>query len=174
MPVRKNVNLHNCSWKHFATYVRRLASYVSLSLLPSPWCLYQWLSVLHPLRLLTKKWARGCRTQHHAHSWQEHVAKISSKQQALVATLQRSWRVGLKKNSIQVWKTKYLAVVSWKWEIGESGDIFAKHMPSKKCELTLPAGEKLDMEVKCYIQAVWEGGGVMTTTITVPKLQQPL
>ena len=40
-------------------------------------------------------------------------------------------------------------------------------LPSKKHGRPLLLGEKLDTEVKCYIQAVHEGGGVVPLTITM-------
>ena len=40
-------------------------------------------------------------------------------------------------------------------------------LPSKKHGRPLLLGEKLDTEIKCYIQAVHEGGGVVTLTITM-------
>ena len=70
----------------------------------------------------------------------------------------------VKESSVWVWKAKYLAEIARKQETDETGDISVTKLPSKR---PLLLGEKLDMEVKCYIQAVREGGGVVTSTITM-------
>ena len=70
-------------------------------------------------------------------------------------------------SSVRVWKTKYLAEIVRKQETDETGDISVTKLPSKKRGRPLLLGEKLDREVKCYIQAVREGGGVVTSTITM-------
>ena len=42
-------------------------------------------------------------------------------------------------------------------------DLSVKSLPVKKCGRSLLLSEKLETEVKCYINAVWEVGGVITT-----------
>ena len=73
----------------------------------------------------------------------------------------------MKESSVQVWKGKYMAEIARKQETDETGDISVTKLPSKKRGRPLLLGEKLDTAVKCYIQAVREGGGVVTSTITM-------
>ena len=49
-------------------------------------------------------------------------------------------------------------------EAGET-DLSMKSLPSKKRGQPLLLGEKMDTEVKSYISAVREGGGVVTSAI---------
>ena len=46
-------------------------------------------------------------------------------------------------------------------------DLTIKSLPVKKRGRPLLLGEKLDLQVKSYIQPVHEGGGVITTSITM-------
>ena len=48
---------------------------------------------------------------------------------------------------------------------GERADVHS--LPTRKRGKPLLLGEKLDKEVKCYIGAVREGGGVINTAITI-------
>ena len=107
-------------------------------------------------------------------------AKVLSEQQAKVAQytsmhgnvsaarrFSKELGIVVKESSVRVWKAKYLAEIARKQETDETGDISVTKLPSKKRGRPLLLGEKLDTEVKCYIQAVREGGGVVTSTITM-------
>ena len=107
-------------------------------------------------------------------------AKVSSEQQAKIARyasmqgnvsaarrFSKELGIVVKESSVRVWKGKYLAEIARKQETDETGDISVTKLPSKKRGRPLLLGEKLDTEVKCYIQAVREGGGVVTSTITM-------
>ena len=48
---------------------------------------------------------------------------------------------------------------------GETADVHS--LPTRKRGKPLLLGEKLDKEVKCYIGAVREGGGVINTAFTI-------
>ena len=73
----------------------------------------------------------------------------------------------MKPTSVQTWKGKYLAEISRKQKAGETCDLSVKSLPVKKRGRPLLLGEELDTEVKRYIQAVREGGGVINTAITM-------
>ena len=107
-------------------------------------------------------------------------AKVSSEQQAKIARyasmhgnvsaahrFSKELGIVMKESSVQVWKGKYMAEIARKQETDETGDISVTKLPSKKRGRPLLLGEKLDTAVKCYIQAVREGGGVVTSTITM-------
>ena len=64
---------------------------------------------------------------------------------------------------------KYLAEVQCRVKIGESAVV--KRLPVKKRGRPLLIGEKLDGEVKAYIQAIHAMGGVVTTTITIAAVK---
>ena len=49
----------------------------------------------------------------------------------------------------------------------QRGYYSVKSLPVKKCGRPLLLGEELDTQVKHYIQAVREGGGVINTAITM-------
>ena len=72
----------------------------------------------------------------------------------------------VKASSVQTWKGKYIAEIGRKRKAGER-DLSVKSLPVKKRGRPLLLGERLDAEVKCYVQAVREGGGVITTAITM-------
>ncbi len=85
---------------------------------------------------------------------------------AAVRHYSKQMETELKLTSVQTWKTKYLAEVNRKVKAGES-DATVKSLPIKKRGKPLLLGEKLDSEVKTYIHAVREEGGVVTTAITM-------
>ena len=60
-----------------------------------------------------------------------------------------------------------MAKIRCKHQASEVNDLSMKSLPVKKRGRPLLLGEKLVSEVKCYIQAVREGGGVITTAITM-------
>ena len=68
---------------------------------------------------------------------------------------------------MQTWKGKYVAKINRKRKAGDMNDLSVKFLAVKKRGRLLLLGEKLDTKVKCYIQAVHEGGGVITTAITM-------
>lgn len=72
----------------------------------------------------------------------------------------------LKEGSVRLWKSKYLAEVNIKLQLGEANTSVTR-LTLKKTGRPLKLGEKLDGEVKHYIRAVREGGGVVTTAITM-------
>lgn len=72
----------------------------------------------------------------------------------------------VKVSSVQTWKRKYMDKIRHKHQAGEVNNLSMKSLPVKKRGRPLLLGEKLDSEVKCYIQAVRGGGEVMTTAIT--------
>ena len=72
----------------------------------------------------------------------------------------------LKESSVHTWKSKYLAEVILKRQLGEA-DTDMTRLTLKKPGRPLMLGEKLDGEVKHYIKAVHDGGGVITTVITM-------
>ena len=75
--------------------------------------------------------------------------------------------VEVKESSVRTWKVKYRAEIEWKKRGGDKAELCVEKLPVKKRGRPLLLGEKLDDEVKCYIRAVWERGGVITTTITM-------
>ena len=87
--------------------------------------------------------------------------------QAAIRHFSKDLEVELKTNSVQTWKRKYQAEVDRRRKAGETGDIRVQSLPIKKRGRPLLLGEKLDSEVKSYIRAMCEGGGVVTTAITV-------
>ena len=78
----------------------------------------------------------------------------------------RKLNTDLKESTIRTWKTKYLAEVNLKKKSGEL-DVSVTSLSSKKRGRPLMLGEKLDKEVQYYLKAVREGGGVITTAITM-------
>ena len=56
--------------------------------------------------------------------------------------------------------------IQWKREVGKT-NLLMESLPSKKRGQPLLLGEKMDMEVKIYISAVRERGGVVTLAITM-------
>ena len=72
----------------------------------------------------------------------------------------------LKEGSVRSWKSKYQAEVNIKRQLGEA-DTSVTRLTLKKTGRPLMLGEKLDGVVKHYIRAVREGGGVITTAITM-------
>lgn len=107
-------------------------------------------------------------------------AKFSSEQQAQIgeyaslngnqaAVRHFSMKLGvqLKVTTIQTWKTRYLAEIARQRRAGEHGDLTVKSLPTKKCGRPLLLGDELDSQVQKYIQTVREGGGVITTSITM-------
>ena len=74
----------------------------------------------------------------------------------------------MKPTSVQTWKGgKYLAEISCKGKAGETCHLSVKSLPVKKRGRALLLGEELDTEVKRYIRAVREEGGVIKTAITM-------
>ena len=87
--------------------------------------------------------------------------------QAAIRHFSKQFGVDVKASSVQTWKGKYVAEINRKRKAGDMNDLIVKSLPVKKWGRPLLLGEKLDTEVKCYIQAVREGGGVITTAITM-------
>ena len=87
--------------------------------------------------------------------------------QAAIRHFSKQLGVEMKPTSVQTWKGKYLAEISRKRKAGETCDLSVKSLPVKKRGRPLLLGEELDTEVKRYIQAVREGGGVINTAITM-------
>ena len=87
--------------------------------------------------------------------------------QATIRHFSKDLEVELKTNSVQTWKRKYQAEVDRRQKAGEMADIRVQSLPITKRGRLLLLGEKLDSEVKSYIRAVREGGGVVTTAIMV-------
>ncbi len=80
----------------------------------------------------------------------------------------RHFKMGLKVTSVQTWKDKYLAEISRKRRAGVEGCLLSvKSLPVKKRGRPLLLGETLDGQVQSYIKSVREGGGVITTSITM-------
>ena len=86
--------------------------------------------------------------------------------QAAVRRFSKDFGVDLKGSTIRSWKAKYLAEVDAKKSNGEA-DAPVTCLTLKKRGKPLLLGEKLDEDVKHYLRAVREGGGVITTAITV-------
>ena len=74
---------------------------------------------------------------------------------------------GIKESSVSTWKSKYQAELKRVSASGNVDDVSVKRLPVKRRGRPLLLGEKLDTEVKSYIQAVREAGGVITTSITI-------
>ena len=87
--------------------------------------------------------------------------------QAAIRHFSKQLEVELKVTSVHTWKTKYLAELNRKRKAGEADDLTVKSLPVRKRGRPLLLGEKLDSQVKSYIQAVRGGGGVVTTSITM-------
>ena len=79
----------------------------------------------------------------------------------------KEFGVEMKESSVTTWNAKYLAAVNSKRRAGETNDLEVKCLPVKKRGRPLLLGEKLDTEVKYYIQAVRQGGGVITAAINM-------
>ena len=73
----------------------------------------------------------------------------------------------MKESSVSAWKSKYQAELKRVSASGNIDDVSVKRLPVKRRGRPLLLGEKLDTEVKSYIQAVREAGGVITTSITI-------
>ena len=88
---------------------------------------------------------------------------------AAVRHFSKELEVQLKVTSVQTWKTKYLAELTRKRRAGETDDLTINSLPQKNLRRGRPLllGERLDSEEKSHIQAVREGGGVVTTSITM-------
>ena len=106
-------------------------------------------------------------------------AKLSSEQQATIAEyaslhgndaavrrFSKELGMAIKESSVRTWKVKYQKELQRKRQAGET-DLSVKSLPSKKRGRPLLLGEKMDKEVKSYICAVREGGGVVTTAIAM-------
>ena len=87
--------------------------------------------------------------------------------QAAIRHFSKVLGVEIKGSSVQTWKGKYLAEVSHKRKAGDMNDLTVTCLPVKKRGRPLLLGEKLDTGVQSYIRAVREGGGVITTAITM-------
>ena len=87
-----------------------------------------------------------------------------------VAAAQRHFsaelKTDLKESTVRTWKMKYLKELSQRRRAG-TVDMEVTSLPSKRRGRPLMLGEKLDMKVKSYFQAVRERGGVLTTAITM-------
>ena len=76
--------------------------------------------------------------------------------------------IDLKESSVRTWRSKYMAEVALKVQRGEADTTASvTRLTLKKTGRPLMLGEKLDDEVKHYIKAVREGGGVISTAITM-------
>ena len=78
----------------------------------------------------------------------------------------KEFETDLKESTVRTWKKKYLAEVGLKKGAGEV-DINVTSLTVKKRGRPLLLGEKLDEQVKHYLKAVREGGGVITIAITI-------
>ena len=78
----------------------------------------------------------------------------------------KEFETDLKESTVHTRKKKYLAEVGLKKRAGEV-DINVTSLTVKKRGRPLMLGEKLDKDVKHYLKAVREGGGVITTAITM-------
>ena len=87
--------------------------------------------------------------------------------QAAIHHFLKQLGVEVKASSVQTWKGKYVAEKRRKRKAGEVKDLCVKSLPVNKHGKPLLLGEKLDTDVKCYIQTVRESGGVITTAIAV-------
>ena len=87
--------------------------------------------------------------------------------QAAIRHFSKQLGIELKVTSVQTWKTKYVAELNRKRKAGETDDLTVKALPVKKLGRPLLLGENLDSQVKAYIQALREEGGVVTTSITM-------
>ena len=106
-------------------------------------------------------------------------AKLSSEQQATIAEyaylhgnaaavsrFSKELGMAIKESSVRTWKVKYQKELQRKRQAGKM-DLSVKSLPSQKRGRPLLLGEKMDKEVKSYICAVCEGGGVVTTAIAM-------
>ena len=84
---------------------------------------------------------------------------------AAVRYFSKKLAVEVKSSSVSTWKNKYLKEMKRMTRSGE--EPIVKCIPLKKRGRPLLIGEKLDTEVKSYIRAVRECGGVITTAITI-------
>ena len=99
---------------------------------------------------------------------QAEVAKYASMHGITAAQrrFSKEFETDLKESTVRTWKKKYLAEVGLKKGAGEV-DINVTSLTVKKRGRPLLLGEKLDEQVKHYLKAVREGGGVITTAITM-------
>ena len=74
--------------------------------------------------------------------------------QAAIRHFSEKLGVELKVTTVQTWKGKYRSEISRKRKAGEEGDITVKSLPVKKRGRPLLLGEKLDSQVRSYIQTV--------------------
>ena len=94
-------------------------------------------------------------------------ASLHGNQAAIRVFFPKKLEVKIKLTSVQTWKGKYQAELSRKRKAGETCDLSMKSLPIKKRGRPLLLAEKLDTEVKCYIQVVCDGGGVINMVITM-------
>ena len=87
--------------------------------------------------------------------------------QAAIRHFSKQLAVELKPTSAQTWKTKYLDELNRKLKERETENLTVMSLPIKKRGRPLLLGEKLDSEIKSYIKAVCEVGGIVTTSITI-------
>ena len=75
----------------------------------------------------------------------------------------------IKESSVCTWKSKYLTEIKRKVSLGETteGGVVVNSLPVKKRGRPLLLGDKLDSDVKSYVLAVREAGGVINTAITM-------
>ena len=73
--------------------------------------------------------------------------------QAAIRHFSEQFGVDVKASSVQTWKGKYVVEINRKRKAGDMNDLSVKSLPVKKRGRPLLLGEKLDTEIKCYIQA---------------------
>ena len=85
--------------------------------------------------------------------------------QAAVRKYSKELECDLKESTIRTWKGKFHAEISRKRQVGETGSVTS--LPVKKRGRPLLLGEELDAKVTTYIKCLREGGGVVTTAVTM-------
>ena len=76
----------------------------------------------------------------------------------------KEFGVPVKPSSVSTWKLKYVAEVKLQVQNGDTPAVCS--LPSRKRGRPMLLGDKLDTDVKHYIRAVRDGGGVVNTRIT--------
>lgn len=71
----------------------------------------------------------------------------------------------LKESSIRMWRNSYNAELSFKWKVKDDSDLF--ELPQKKKGRPLLLGDKLDDQVKHYIEYLRTKGTLVNTAVVL-------
>ena len=72
----------------------------------------------------------------------------------------------LKESTVRGWRTAYLRELAIKVKAGE-GDLSVKKLPAVEKGRPLLLGQELDRQVRAYLTALHDAGGVVNTSIAI-------